>query len=131
LLDTVDTLGIRRGIVSNSTTEWVERYARQCDVADGWQTMQCANGNPQRAKPNPDLYAAALDRMGVEPRTVIAFEDSPSGVRAAKRAGIRCVVVPNAMTAKLNLSEANLRLESFKQVEPHRLLTAFGATVKD
>jgi HAD superfamily hydrolase (TIGR01509 family) len=129
-LDTVDAIGIRRGIVSNSASEWVERYARQCGVADGWQTVQCANGNPRRAKPNPDLYAAALDRMGVEPGAVIAFEDSPSGVRAAKRAGIRCVVVPNAMTAGLDLSEADLRIESFEQIDPHRLLGAFGAAVK-
>jgi beta-phosphoglucomutase-like phosphatase (HAD superfamily) len=116
-----------RGIVSNSESEWVERYARQCGIADGWRTVQCANGDPRRAKPNPDLYLAALDSMGVDSRAVIAFEDSPTGVRAAKRAGIHCVVVPNAMTAELDLSEADLRLESFEQADPWRLLESLMA----
>ncbi len=119
-----------RGIVSNSESEWVDRYARQCGVAGGWQTVQCANGDPRRAKPNPDLYLAALDSMGVDPRTVIAFEDSPTGVCAARRAGIQCVVVPNAMTAELDLSEADLRLESFEQAHPYHLLESLEAAGK-
>jgi HAD superfamily hydrolase (TIGR01509 family) len=125
LLDDVDAMGIPRGIVSNSASDWVERYSRQCGVADGWSTVQCANGDLQRAKPNPHLYSEAVERLGVDPRAVIAFEDSRTGLQAAKRARIRCVVVPNAMTANLDLSEADLRLESFEEVSPGRLLQPF------
>jgi len=121
-LDGIDTLGVARGIVSNSSSDWVKHYSRQCGVADGWRTVQCANGNPERAKPNPHLYSEAIGRMGVDARAVIAFEDSPTGIRAAKHAGIRCVAVPNEMTARLDLSRADLRFESFEQVTPQQLL---------
>ncbi|MFJ3788361.1 aminotransferase class III-fold pyridoxal phosphate-dependent enzyme [Kitasatospora sp. NPDC090091] len=117
VLGAVDALGISRGIVSNSTREWVARYARQCGLAEGWSTVQCADGDRASAKPEPNLYVAALDSLGIPAERAVAFEDSPSGVRAAKRAGIRCVAVPNSMTAALDLHEADLCFESFEHVD--------------
>jgi HAD superfamily hydrolase (TIGR01509 family) len=117
VLRAVDALGLSRGIVSNSTREWIARYARQCGIAEGWSTVQCADGDRSSAKPEPNLYVAALASLGVAPERAVAFEDSPSGVRAAKRAGIRCVAIPNSMTASLDLDEADLRFESFEQID--------------
>ncbi len=42
-------------------------------------------------KPHPAIYLYALDRHNADPRDVVAIEDSPSGVRAAKAAGIRVI----------------------------------------
>lgn len=126
LVAAVDARGLARGIVSNSHADWVERYSRQCDLAEGWAATCCADGDRHRAKPSPALYLEALGSLGVEPHEAVAFEDSPTGIRAAKRAGLRCVAVPNVMTARLDLSEADHRLDSFDQVEPDRLLEALA-----
>ncbi|MGK4578717.1 HAD family hydrolase [Kitasatospora sp. HPMI-4] len=125
LLRTVDALGISRAIVSNSTRSWIAEYARQCGLWEGWSTVQCADGDPARAKPEPDLYVAALAALGVPAEQAVAFEDSPSGLRAAKRAGIRCVAVPNQITAALDLGEADLRFDSLEQLDLPALLGAF------
>ena len=53
-----------------------------------------------------------LDALGVEAPQAVALEDSPNGVLAAKRAGIYCVAVPNAITRQLDLHHADLCLES-------------------
>lgn len=45
-------------------------------------------------KPAPDLYLLACARLGVDPRDAIAFEDSPTGIRSAKAAGLTVVAVP-------------------------------------
>ena len=58
----------------------------------------------QRGKPDPYLYVAALAGLGVAPDEAIAFEDSPTGGLAATRAGPRCVIVPNPLTASLTFS---------------------------
>jgi beta-phosphoglucomutase family hydrolase len=47
----------------------------------------------QRGKPDPEIFLMAAERMGVAPRHCVVFEDSPAGVEAARRAGMRCVVV--------------------------------------
>ncbi|MEW9673662.1 hypothetical protein [Ammoniphilus sp. 3BR4] len=48
---------------------------------------------------------------------VIAIEDSPNGALAAKRAGIRCVVVPNGMTKNLRFPDVDIVLESLKDFD--------------
>jgi HAD superfamily hydrolase (TIGR01509 family) len=125
-LEQADTLGIARGIVSNSPRDWIVTYMRQCGIGDGWRVVASAEGDPSRAKPRPDLYTSALASMNVLPEEAVAFEDSPSGIRSAKQAGIRCVAVSNEMSAALDLSEADLLLESFEQVCLYHVLDAFG-----
>jgi HAD superfamily hydrolase (TIGR01509 family) len=46
-------------------------------------------------EPAPDVYRAACARLGADPRRSIAFEDSPIGAVAARRAGLAVVYVPS------------------------------------
>ncbi|MFJ4918757.1 HAD family hydrolase [Streptomyces sp. NPDC088725] len=122
MLGQADAAGLARSIVSNSPSCWIRRYARQCGVDTGWHAIHSPEGETARAKPAPDLYLEALARLGMRPEEVVAFEDSPGGVRAARAAGVRCVAVPNTMTAPLDLSHADLRIESFLGAELREIL---------
>jgi beta-phosphoglucomutase len=51
-----------------------------------------------RGKPHPDIFLAAAARLGVEPPSCLAFEDSPSGVAAACAAGMRCVALTTSFS---------------------------------
>ncbi|MGB1208811.1 MAG: HAD family hydrolase [Paracoccaceae bacterium] len=42
-------------------------------------------------KPDPAPYLAALDRLGMSARDALAFEDSPSGLMAARAADLRVI----------------------------------------
>ncbi len=44
-------------------------------------------------KPHPEVYLVAAERLGVEPESCVAFEDSIAGVEAVRRAGMKCIVV--------------------------------------
>jgi len=47
-------------------------------------------------KPSPDPYLEACRRLGVEPGPeVVALEDSPTGVAAARAAGLTVIGVPS------------------------------------
>jgi beta-phosphoglucomutase-like phosphatase (HAD superfamily) len=50
------------------------------------------------------------------------LEDSPNGVLAAKRAGIFCVAVPNAMTQPLSFDLADLQISSLAELSLEKLL---------
>lgn len=41
-----------------------------------------------RPKPAPDLFLIAADRLGIHPSRCVAFEVSPQGLEAARRAGM-------------------------------------------
>ena len=53
-----------------------------------------------RGKPHPDVFLLAAERCGVAPEHCIVFEDAPLGVEAARRAGMRCVVLTTTLPAE-------------------------------
>jgi beta-phosphoglucomutase-like phosphatase (HAD superfamily) len=118
-------LGLKTAVVSSSDDDWIARHLGRLGHLEGLDTIVAANGNTQRAKPRPDLYLEALDRLGLQAREGIAFEDSPNGVTAAKAAGLVCVAVPNPITATLALDDADLIFESLAVVPLTQLLERF------
>jgi HAD superfamily hydrolase (TIGR01509 family) len=52
---------------------------------------------PGRGKPAPDMFLLAAQRLGVEPKDCLVFEDGNSGVEAAKAAGMQWVFVPRTL----------------------------------
>src|SRR5712664_1370397 len=72
----------------------------------------CVPRSSRAGQAVPHLYLRAIRDLGVAAREALAFEDSPNGIAAAKAAGFRCVAVPNAITSTLDLSGADLRLDS-------------------
>jgi beta-phosphoglucomutase family hydrolase len=53
-----------------------------------------------RGKPNPDVFLEAARRCDVAPEHCIVFEDAPLGVEAARRAGMRAVVLTTTLPAE-------------------------------
>ena len=54
-----------------------------------------------RGKPAPDPFLEAARRLGVEPEFCLVFEDSPTGIEAAKAAGMRYVLIPSPAMASI------------------------------
>ena len=48
-----------------------------------------------RSKPEPDIFLAAAEALGVEPKCCYVLEDSYNGIRAAYRAGMHPIMVPD------------------------------------
>jgi len=71
-------------------------------------------------KPDPDVYLAALEGLGVEPGAAVAVEDSAPGVTAAHRAGIRVVAVARDAVTRGALAEAGAALV-VERLEPGQL----------
>jgi HAD superfamily hydrolase (TIGR01509 family) len=107
--------GMKVGVASSSSREWVRGHLERLGIADLFDCLR-ARDDVEHVKPEPDLYLASLDCLGVAATEAVAIEDSPNGVLAAKRAGLRCVAVPNRITAGLDLSQADLRLTSLADV---------------
>ncbi|MDW4496493.1 HAD family phosphatase [Sulfitobacter sp. D35] len=69
----------------------------------------------ERAKPDPLPYTRAMEILGVAPEVAIAFEDSPSGLRAASASGARTIAVRSALTdAEARAAGAHASIADFK-----------------
>lgn len=124
-LDEAHAMGLKLGVASSSTTEWVSGHLARLGILDRFDCLRCRD-DVAHAKPEPDLYVAVLDCLGVGPAEAVAIEDSPNGVAAAKRAGMRCVAIPNTITARLDLSHADLLLGSLSELSLAQLLDQLG-----
>lgn len=92
LLDVLDAAGIGYAVGSNGrvakmrTTlgQHPETFARLKDRLFSGQELGCP-------KPDPGLYLHAARALGAEPAQCVVIEDSPTGARAARAAGMRCL----------------------------------------
>jgi len=64
--------------------------------------------------------------MQLKAHEVIALEDSPNGVTAAKNAGICVAVFPNEITRIFKFGEADLVMDSLEEMPLKDLLRFFG-----
>ena len=126
-LDEARGMGLRIGLASSSTQEWVRGHLARLGILDRFDCIRCRD-DVAHAKPEPDLFLAALDCLGVSAAEAIAIEDSPNGITAAKRAGMLCVAIPNTITAQLDLSHADIVLKSLADVTMGGLLERVSAT---
>lgn len=81
------------GCASNSWLTALEHKLTAGGLREHITVLQ-ASDTVERPKPAPDMYAAAARALGVDPRDALAFEDSATGARAARDAGLRLIAVP-------------------------------------
>lgn len=73
----------------------------------------------RHAKPAPDIFLEAARRLGIEPGHCLVFEDAPTGVQAARAAGMAVVAVPDPHMDPAPYAAADLVLRSLVDFDPH------------
>jgi HAD superfamily hydrolase (TIGR01509 family) len=83
---------IRLAVASSGSNGRVNYVLDLLDLRHHFQAVVTGD-QVQNAKPDPSIFRVACDQLRVRPSETLVFEDSVSGVRAAKAAGMRCVGV--------------------------------------
>ncbi len=95
LLRELKQRGTPVGLVSNSPLAFVQRSLELVGFEDTFDVVLSAH-EVAAPKPAPDPYLEACRRLEVEPGpSVVALEDSPTGVAAARAAGLTVIGVPS------------------------------------
>ena len=113
--------GLKLGVASSSSRRWVMGHLERLGIASVFDAIVCAD-DVTYVKPAPDLYLAAVSKVGVSPHEAVAIEDALNGLRAAKAAGLTCVVVPNKFLRGCDFADADLRLHSFADLSLDQVL---------
>lgn len=87
------------GLASNTRRELVLRILSGADMGDAFEVV--VTGDEGSPKPAPDLYLLACERLRVAPADAVALEDSPTGVAAARAAGLTVIGIPSAREVPL------------------------------
>ena len=113
---------LRIGVASNSENGWVEGGLRRLGLRDYVDTV-VSRDMVMNPKPAPDIYLKTVQTLQVEPSHAVALEDSEPGCRAAKRAGMKAVAIPNRFSERQDLSIADLIVKSATELSLDRLAT--------
>lgn len=116
LLDQARALGLRLAVASSSSRGWVEGHLRTQGLFERFETL-VNRTDTLRPKPEPDIYLEALRQLGLGADEALAIEDSYNGSLAAKRAGLRCLAVPNAITRTQDFSHVDLRRDTLEGLD--------------
>jgi HAD superfamily hydrolase (TIGR01509 family) len=100
LLDWAAAKGLPRTLATSSFRGHAEVSLAEAALM-GRFDVEVTGDEVQFGKPAPDLFLLAAERLGVLPQSCVVFEDTPAGLEAATRAGMRRVWVPNAHTRHL------------------------------
>jgi HAD superfamily hydrolase (TIGR01509 family) len=95
VLERLRERGTPIGLVSNSPLRFVQRSIEIVGFEHLFDVVLSAH-EVAAPKPAPDPYLEACRRLGVEPGpSVVALEDSPTGVAGARAAGLTVIGVPS------------------------------------
>ncbi|OFV81943.1 MAG: hypothetical protein A2W26_09040 [Acidobacteria bacterium RBG_16_64_8] len=85
--------GYRLGLASSSPREVIAFVLARSGL-DRFFVAWASSDDVTRGKPAPDVYLKACSLVGVQPSRCAAVEDSPSGIWAARTAGLKVIVIP-------------------------------------
>jgi len=87
-------------IASGGTRMVIEKILHAVGISDWFDEVVTADDVPE-GKPAPDVFLHAARLLGVHPAKCLALEDAPSGILAARRAGMQVLAVPPPLTSSL------------------------------
>jgi HAD superfamily hydrolase (TIGR01509 family) len=80
-------------VVSGGTLETVVASLTAVNLLDKFDVFVCA-GDYKKGKPDPEPFLLAAEKLGVNPKDCLVFEDTEMGIQAATAAGMASVRVP-------------------------------------
>lgn len=124
-LQRLKSLGLLLAVASSSDADVVRHVVTRGGLAAYFDVI-VAGDEVTRSKPDPEIFLLAARRLAVTPEHCLVFEDSPHGIEAALRAGVRCVRVMTETTRDLACPEAHYAIDDFTGLDLVPLLGAGG-----
>lgn len=84
--------GMKMAVCSNSVRQSVELMMRLSDLLPQLDLV-VSNEDVSKAKPDPEMYTAAMTRLDLKPEETLILEDNEHGIAAARASGAHVMIV--------------------------------------
>ncbi len=109
--------GWKVGLASSTRYKSIVAHLERTGLSEYFSAI-VAGDMVEHSKPQPDIYLMACKELGVEAAQTYAIEDSPNGIRAAYRAGMKPLMVPDMLVPDEEMKELSYRIfEDLVQVQ--------------
>jgi HAD superfamily hydrolase (TIGR01509 family) len=110
-LNAVRRLDLGVGLATSSSRREVEDFIDRFELSSSFDVTLSLD-DVSRAKPDPEIYVSAAQRLGVPTSRMLVVEDSEHGVRAAKDAGAICIAVRSRHVRPERIKMADVLIDS-------------------
>ncbi len=111
LLDELENRGLPRCVATSSSKAFADKVLSIVALSDRIDFV-ITPVDVLAGKPQPDIYLAAAERMGVQVRNMLVLEDSHHGSRAGVASGACTVAVPGPHSEEHDFSGVHYRAQS-------------------
>jgi len=94
LIGYLEKRGIKLAVATATPRERTELYLEKIGAKEHFDAVVCGD-MVINGKPDPEIYLTAAKSLGLPSGECAAFEDSPNGLRAARAAGCKVVMIPD------------------------------------
>lgn len=108
---------VRMAVVTSSQPDNFALQHARTGIRDHFELV-LTGADFTRFKPDPEPYRLAAARLGVAPEDCLVVEDSERGLVSARRAGMRCLVIPRGLSRAGDWTGAYRVLERVEEVVP-------------
>ncbi len=119
-LEELKKAGLKTGVATSAPMANMQLIANKLGLFSKMESY-LASEDVIKHKPDPEIYLKSAQNLGVEITRCIVFEDSYSGVTAAKNAGMKVVGVLSSHT-KEELPVCDLYIEDYRELDVKNIL---------
>lgn len=116
-IETLSHSGFQLAIASSSPHEQINFILDKCNI-DKYFPVKISGDDVINGKPDPDIFLLAAKTANCRPDNCIVIEDSTNGIRAAVKAGMKCIGYINPGSGNQDLAASNLTIDNFNSLTP-------------
>lgn len=121
LIAAIRETGVPFALATSARAAWAGQRLEIMGIADAFDEI--LTGDTVSAhKPNPEIYLKATQALGVDPAETLAIEDSPSGIRAARDAGLYTIAIRTHWMRDVDQTYAHVIVDSLRDIDIDALL---------
>ena len=98
ILSHLEENNIKKAVATSSYREVVENVLQKTNVYKRFDTIVCGD-EIKNSKTEPDIFLKAYEKLNLPKENILILEDSPMGILAAYRAGIKSIMIPDILPA--------------------------------
>ena len=107
--------GFKIGLATNSPSILIPAVLKKLNLEKYFDATSSAEYE-SAGKPNPSVYLTVANKLKSKPENCVAIEDSFSGLLAAKKAGMKTIVISKDNLKNINSEIADYKINNYDQL---------------
>ncbi len=125
-LEAAKSLGVKMAVATAAPIANMEFVLDGLDMRRFFAAITTA-ADVSHGKPNPEIFLKSAEKLGVEPKNCLVFEDAANGFEAAHRAGMKSIGIAtvNSIEGIVRLASVVEAHDDFAELKPRELIEKY------